>query len=179
MLDFLVPAYPGQIDSVRNGLVQQALMFGCTHILFMDTDQVYTDVDMIQKMMAHKLSVVGAKVHRRYPPFDPLLLRGNPGTLESVPDSEIEEEGLVKVGATGCGCVLYDMDVFINIDPPWFELTVGEFGQPIGEDVGFCEKLKKAGYDIFVDCSIDIKHLSLLAVDWGTYKLYKKLKGVS
>lgn len=178
-VDFLSPKYPGQIDAVRNELVKQALFFGCTHILFMDTDQVYSDLDMIEKMLAHNKPVVGAKIHRRYPPFDPLLLRGDPGGLYSVPDEEIEGGGLVEVGATGCGCILYDTEVFLNIDPPWFELTTGEFGQPIGEDVGFCEKLKAAGYKIYVDCSIDIKHLSLLAVDWGTHKLYKKLKGVS
>lgn len=177
-VDFLAPKYPGQIDAIRNGLVQQAQHFGCTHILFMDTDQVYHDFDMIQRMLAHDKLVVGAKVHRRYPPFDPLLLRGDSGSLYSVPDEEILEGGLVEVGATGCGCILYNMDVFIDLEPPWFELTVGEFGQPIGEDVCFCEKLKKAGHKIYVDCSIDIKHLSLLAVDWGTYQLFKKLKGV-
>lgn len=178
-VDFLSPKYPGQIDAVRNELVKQALMLGCTHVLFMDTDQIYSDSDMIKKMLDHNKQVVGAKVHRRYPPFDPLLLRGDPGGLYSVPDDEIEAGGLVEVGATGCGCILYDTEVFLNIDPPWFELTTGEFGQPVGEDVGFCEKLKAAGYKIYVDCSIDIKHLSLLAVDWGTHKLYKKLKGVN
>ena len=174
-IDYLTPKYPGQIDVIRNGLVEQALFFGCTHILFMDTDQIYSDFNMIEKLLAHNKPVVGAKVHRRYPPFDPLLLRGSPGTLHSVPDEEIEEGGLVEVGATGCGCILYDMNIFTEIDSPWFELTVGEHGQPIGEDVHFCEKLKEAGHKIYVDCSIDIKHLSLLAVDWGTYKLYKKL----
>jgi len=177
-IDFLAPKYPDQIDAIRNGLVQQAQHFGCTHILFMDTDQVYNDFDMIQRMLSHDKPVVGAKIHRRYPPFDPLLLRGDPGGLYSVPDEEIQAGGLVEVGATGCGCILYDMDIFLKLDHPWFELTVGEFGQPIGEDVCFCEKLKKAGHKIYVDCSIDIKHLSLLAVDWGTYKLFKKLKGV-
>jgi len=28
-----------------------------------------------------------------------------------------------------------------------------------------------------VDCSIDIKHLTLLAADWGTYKLFQKIMG--
>ena len=175
-IDFLTPKYPGQIDAIRNGLVMQAQMFGCTHILFMDTDQVYSDPEMIQKMLAHDKPVVGAKVHRRYPPFDPLLLRGEPGHLYSVPDQEIEAGGLVDVSATGCGCILYDMEIFQKIKHPWFELSVGEYGQIIGEDVGFCTKLIEHGYKVLVDCSIDIKHLSLLAVDWGTHKLYKRLK---
>jgi hypothetical protein len=52
---------------------------------------------------------------------------------------------------------------------------VGDMGQPIGEDINFCDELKKAGVPIVVDCSIDIKHLTLLAADWGTYKLFQKI----
>ena len=180
-VDLLVPHFPGQIDVIRNNLVKQALIMGSTHILMMDTDQVYCDPDMIEKMLAHNKPVVGARVHRRYPPFDPLLLRGEIGKHAIVGDDEIIKDGVfnnsVSVDATGCGCVLYDTSVFIDMfPPPWFELRTKEDGQPIGEDVWFCSKLKEAGIDIIVDCSIDIKHLTLLAADWGTYKLYKKLK---
>jgi len=148
----------------------------------MDTDQIYNDPDMIQKMLSHGKKVVGAKVHRRYTPFDPLLIRGGIGKHYSVPDEEIFKDGefasLVEVDATGCGCILYDTSVFIDLfPPPWFKLRVGDKGQPIGEDIGFCATLKEAGIDIFVDCSIDIKHLTLLAADWGSYKLYQKLAG--
>jgi len=182
-VDLLSPDFPGQIDVIRNNLVYQALILGSTHILMMDTDQVYCDPDMIERMLAHKKPVVGARVHRRYPPFDPLLLRGGIGNLYIVGDDEIEKDGVfnnsVPVYATGCGCVLYDTSVFIDLfPPPWFELKTKEDGRPMGEDVWFCSKLKEAGIDIEVDCSIDIKHLTLLAADWGTYKLYKKLKGV-
>jgi hypothetical protein len=58
-----------------------------------------------------------------------------------------------------------------------FRLSVGDHGQPIGEDIGFCKKLKDLKIPIFVDCSIDIKHLTLLAVDFGTYKLFTKIIG--
>ncbi len=50
-------------------------------------------------------------------------------------------------------------------------------GQPVGEDINFCEKLEKRKIPIVVDCSIDIKHLTLLAADWGTYKLFEKIMG--
>lgn len=178
-LDFITPNYPGQIDAVRNDLVRQAIHSGCTHILMLDTDQIYQDEDMIEKMLSHGLPVVGARVHRRYPPFDPLLLRGEVNNLESVPDDEIDAGGLVEVDATGCGCILYDTRIFIDSivedKEQWFELAVGERGQTIGEDIGFCSKLKSRGVDIFVDCDIDIRHLTLMAVDMGTHKLFKKI----
>jgi len=179
--DILMPDFPCQIDAARNDLVRQALMSGCTHILMMDTDQIYSTPGMIGKMLAHNKPVLGAKVHRRYPPFDSLLLRGEIGKLYQVPDDEVKnEDGTFKtevpVEYTGAGCILYDMKIFNDMIPDqWFQLKVGEFGQPIGEDIYFCEKLKIAGIPIVVDASIDIKHLTLLAADWGTYKLFQKI----
>ena len=39
------------------------------------------------------------------------------------------------------------------------------------------KKLRDRKIPIIVDCSIDIKHLTLLATDWGTYKLFSKIMG--
>jgi len=176
-----MPDFPGNHDAVRNNLVKQAFESSCTHILMMDTDQIYVSKDMIARMMGHKLPVVGARVHRRYPPFDPILYRGEIGSYHSVPDEEIEAarkngNPLVESDATGCGCILYDLMVFANMPEPWFELTIDEkTGAPVGEDIGFCSKLKKEGHKIFVDCSIEIQHLTLHATDWNTYKVWRKM----
>jgi hypothetical protein len=149
----------------------------------MDTDQIYVTTNMIEKMLAHGKPVVGARVHRRYPPFDPLLLLGDVGKLYQVPDDEIKNKSgkfteELSVKYTGAGCILYDMQIFNDMIPEkCFALKTGEFGQPVGEDIGFCEKLGKLKIPIVVDCSIDIKHLTLLAVDWGTYKLFQKIMG--
>ena len=174
-LDMLSPEFPGQIDAVRNNLIHQAISMGSTHIIFMDTDQIYWDTDIISRLMGHGKQITGTKVHRRYPPFDPLLFRGKLRRHYSVPDDEVERGGLIEVDATGAGCIMFDTTVFIDMPPPWFKLEVGEDGHPIGEDIGFCARLRNAGHKIYVDCDIDIKHLSLLAVDAGTYKLFKKL----
>ena len=182
-VDVLMPDFPCQVDAARNNLVQQALLLGCTHILMMDTDQIYATENMIEKMLAHNKPVLGARVHRRYPPFDALLLRGEVGKLYQVPDDEIKNKdgtfnNEVPVTYTGAGCILYDMKIFSDMIPDkWFQFKVGDLGQPIGEDIFFCEKLKDKGIPIVVDASIDIKHLTLLAADWGTYKIFQKIMG--
>ncbi|MBW1813431.1 MAG: hypothetical protein JRJ39_07090, partial [Deltaproteobacteria bacterium] len=48
-LDVLMPDFPCQIDHARNNLVHQALLTGCTHILMMDSDQIYNTTNMIDK----------------------------------------------------------------------------------------------------------------------------------
>jgi len=80
------------------------------------------------------------------------------------------------VSYTGTGCILYDTKIFIDMIPEtWFEFTKGENGQDIGEDIGLCEKLRKLDIPVFVDCSLDIKHLTLMAADYGTFKLFEKI----
>jgi hypothetical protein len=89
------------------------------------------------------------------------------------PDEEMFSGDLITVDNTGCGCILYKTEVFENIEPPWFEFTETEDGRPMGEDITFCKKLKEAGYEIFVDTSIVIGHISLLEVNRATYEVYK------
>lgn len=174
---YIRPTFPGPIDAIRNDLVKQAIQENCTHIIMMDTDQSYPP-DVITKILKHNLDVCGAKVHRRYPPFDALcmLQEKESGRLYCVPDEDIEAGKLIEVHATGTGCILYKVDVFQNIPYPWFEFSVTEDGQPIGEDINFCHKLRKNGYKIFVDCSIEIGHSANLMVNYSTYKLYKTLQ---
>ena len=181
--DVLFPDFPCQTDAARNNLVNQALLLGCTHILMLDSDQIYNTPNMISKMLAHKKPVVGARVHRRYMPYDPLLLRGKIGKLYQVPDNEVRDKDgkfnkELPVNYTGTGCILYDMQIFNDMIPErWFQFKVGDVGQPIGEDIVFCEKLNDRNIPIIVDCSINIDHISLLAVNWATYKLFAKLLG--
>jgi hypothetical protein len=168
------------IDQIRNSLVDRALSSGCTHVLMMDTDQCYRTTTMIRRLFSHEKAVVGARVHRRYPPFDPLLFRWDDEakkyTTFSFDEAEtaIDAGELVEVDATGAGCVLFDTQVFFDIEPPWFEFGLRD-GRPVGEDITFCEKLRSAGHRIFVDTSIDIQHLTIRGVGMGDYWLQHSL----
>jgi len=177
---YLRPQYSGMnIADVRNQLVERALENGCTHLLMMDSDQVFP-VDTIEKLLSHNKDVTSSIVHRRYPGFDCILYRGIPSMYVHVSDEDIldsrERKELLEIDATGCGCVLYNTEVFLKIDPPWFEFGRDEKGSLVGEDIGFCYKLKQNGYRIFCDTTIDIGHLSTLEINWSTYALYKHVK---
>jgi hypothetical protein len=52
------------------------------------------------------------------------------------------------------------MQVFDRIDTPWFFYEHNDEGDIVtGEDMWFCEQAKKAGYGIWCDPSVEIKHL--------------------
>lgn len=173
---YLRPDHRGPIDELRNRLTTQALDMGCTHIIMMDTDQEYP-VDTITKLLARDLDAVGAVVYRRYPPFDPIMYRreSTQGYCH-VPEEEMFSGDLVEVDATGCGCLMFKTKVFFDIPQPWFEFMPidGDFAK-MGEDIGFCAKLRKAGYKIFVDTSIEVEHLALMSINRSGFEIYKML----
>jgi len=175
--DFIpITATSGHIDELRNKIVIDALKLNCSHLIMMDTDQVYP-VNTIPKLLSHKLPIVGCLVHRRYPPFDPLLMKGKLNEYETI--KEWEDGELLEVDATGTGCLMFDMRVFRNMPAPWFRFKPNpdlKKGGIIGEDIGLCSDLKDAGYKIYVDTSIKCGHLSTMVIEDRTWRLYQSLQ---
>jgi len=170
-----IPAKNGDIAGMRNQIVGQALQMGCTHLLMMDADQVYP-VDTIPRLLAHNLPIVHASVHRRYPPFDSILYQGDLNGYTNKTD--FTDGDLVEVSACGTGCVLYHTKVFQEMEPPWYEFVPNpnkEKGGTVGEDIWFCEKVRKLGYKVMVDTSIKVGHLTLFNVDDAFSTLYQAL----
>ena len=170
-----IRASQGNIDDMRNEMVYNALQSGCTHLIMMDTDQVYHS-KTITRLLSHRLPVVGCLVYRRYPPFDPLMLKGSIDAYEVI--KEWEKDSLVEVDATGTGCLLFETDVFRKMPYPWFRFRRRWKGDIVGEDIGFCSDLRGAGYKIFVDTAIPSDHLTQMRINDGTWKLYNRVKEV-
>ena len=172
--------FTSDIASVRNSIVEQAVLAGCTHLLFMDTDQNYP-IDVVEKLVAHKKDIIGAKVHMRYPPFMPTIYRYDKKVEQYYILKEeewVNKEELIEVDATGTGCILIKTDVFLDMKQPWFEFIKNDDGVVVGEDINFCKKAKDLGYNIYIDPSIKVNHMSNLEVDELTYFIHKKLKAL-
>ena len=169
-----VSSFPKDFAVVRNSLVLQALEDDCSHLIMIDTDQTYP-IDTIKKLLSHDVDVVGPVIHRRYPPFAPIMLRGEISKYQYVPYDEMYSNELVEVDATGTGCLCFNMDVFKLMQPPWFEIYDAEDGSPVGEDIRFCSKLRSAGFKIFIDTSIDVGHMATFVIDRAFYSLTRKM----
>jgi len=175
----LVPQTPHgpwtcNLAEARESLVFQALNEGASHLLMCDTDQVYP-VDMLHKLASHGVDICGVRVHRRYPPFDPIFMRGNLDKYESVPESEMYSGNLIEVDATGTGCLLINMSVFDKLEPPWFKFDVHN-GRPVGEDFYFCNKVCEAGCRIFIDTSVEVGHLVTMEANRVLHQICKQIK---
>ena len=181
-LTLLTPNFPGHIEDMRNQLIMAAMNEGVTDIILMDTDQIYPE-DTVTNLLRHDdLPFVGTVVHRRYPPFDPILYRGQLHKYWHVPDDECYSGDLIEVAATGCGCVYYSMECFLDVEYPWFEMDVQGSGdvapaewRHVGEDIGLCYKLIDLGYKLHVDTACQIDHLSTMRVNRETHEVFKRL----
>jgi hypothetical protein len=168
------------IDEARNNLVRQALADGCSHLLMCDTDQVYPR-DTLNKLMAHGVDICGVIVHRRYPPFDPILLRADKRKADRyvhVGDEEMFSGDLIEVDATGTGCLLINMSVFNLVPEPWFKIDE-QAGKPVGEDIYFCWKARNAGVSIHIDTSVRVGHLSTMEIDRALYEICKHMPNIN
>ena len=61
------------------------------------------------------------------------------------------------------------------MDYPWFEFGRRDNGDFVGEDIYFCEKLKKLGYKLHADTSIDIMHLSTVGINRDYHEIFMKI----
>lgn len=135
----------------RHEALADALMQGCTHLLFLDSDQTFPP-DICHKLMAHKKPVVAANIALKVMPSFPNA-RGRGPTAFGVPiTSDPWKHGLEKVWRVGSGIMLIDLSIMEKIPKPWFEIRWNkDEEQYVGEDWFFCEQVEKAGFDIFID----------------------------
>jgi len=168
--------YPSQIrlsrntytHYARNKLVWEAVEARATHLMFIDSDMSFP-VDGVDKLIERGLDIVGGLYFKRVVPIHPIakLIKN-----KAVVDMKFEEIPTLKepfkVDAVGTGFMLINVDVFKKMDPPFFfHTTPKEFGlteipfpdNEVGEDVAFCLKAKKLGFDIWVDPTIKLGHI--------------------
>lgn len=162
----------------RHRLAAEALVWGATHMLWLDADHVFP-TNAIPRLLAHNLDVVGANYARRCLPTAPTackVVTDEEGqdhknlvytTQEKADAGEVEE-----VDHLGFGVCLINMRVFDmlqthadetdgNFMPLFkFEEIPGAVGM-IGEDVYFFKKLRGAGAKVYVDHALswEVGHL--------------------
>ncbi len=163
-LQILIAERGYTIAENRNYAVVQALKNESDYLFFVDDDMVFPE-DTLERMLAHKVEIVGVNSQSRVLPLSSTVglidAHGKYKHPDRYPEWEMKiPDELFKAYFVGCGVCLIDMKVFNKIKKPWFEFEMGKDGNVInGEDGLFCDKARKAGYDIYCDPTIKIGHL--------------------
>jgi len=137
----------GDIVSARGKIVEMAIEQGATHVLFVDSDMQFPE-DALERLLAHNLDIVGVEYNKRCLPLTPVQK-----PLDTPSDT------LYKCEYVGTGLMLINLKVFKKIPQPWFNFGRKGTEVVIGEDVWFCNTARDAGFDVWCDPTLEVKHL--------------------
>jgi len=126
----------------RNNLVRRALDRKPDYLLWLDSDMTFP-VDTIDRLLAHKLPIVGATYRRRNDPKGSVI-----GPM--LKDQAGVPEDMTAMAYLGMGCVLVAAEVFVKVPQPWFNFDETP-GQECGEDSWFFKRAREAGYQVLCD----------------------------
>lgn len=132
----------------RQNAVAQCQADGYTHMLFLDDDMTFP-ADAAHRLFAHGKRIVGVNYRKKQEDYHYVT--------KDLEDRELCSRsltGVQDVSRIGLGLALIDMDVFRSVPMPHFEIPWKhdvEGGGYTSEDIYFCNKLRAAGEQIWVD----------------------------
>lgn len=149
------------VDSARNLIVEHALEVGYDYIFWADSDMIFPK-DTLTKLLVHDKDIVsGVYAYKILNGTDSVAKRFKKDaedTYEDIPLKEIrEKDQLLEIDGIGFGCVLTKVDVFRNIEQPWFI-----YDKDMGEDIYFCRKAQEKGYKVYLDTSVRAGHIGAI-----------------
>lgn len=154
----------GYVARNRNALVETAKENGSTHIMFIDNDMEFKP-SAIQRLIDADKDIVCAPYNARPAPgsnvVSTIKLMDESGEIP-MDGSERPFElplGLIKVGGAGTGFMLIKLSVFDKLDKPYFTAWEDDKGVHHTEDIDFCIKARKKGFDVWCNTSIPISHI--------------------
>lgn len=145
------------IEHNRTRLIQIAIEQKCDKLFFLDSD-IIVEGDVINKLLALGKPFIGASYNMRsFPLYSNVKVTDENGKFIAVPNLPAEP---FKCAGVPTGAMLVDVAEVQKIPHPWFDLTYFENGDlELGEDIYFCQKLIKHGYEIWCDPTIQIGHI--------------------
>jgi len=173
----IVPIKSGpNISGPRNDVVRAFLQTDNAYLLFVDAD-IEFEPEQVDALLAHELPVVGGAYLNRFDPEEePTIVcsyhlgDGVYGHGEVLP----VDHGLIKVSGLGMGFTLIRRDVLVDLDtgPLWPFAEVVAGGESVGaiseeskaivhlisEDITFCHRAAKLGYESWLDLDVRVKH---------------------
>ncbi len=167
--------HDGPYDHSRNVAAKECLESGAEWLFFIDSD-VLVPQHTLERLLMHRLPIVGGLYYRRHPNTHAEVFRFAPGStqLDPIPDYSLQP-GLNEVDGIGCGCLLIHRRVFEALIPRVKKLTIPSGGTNFemyeffkysiaeppftSEDLTFCILAREAGFKIYCDTTISCGHI--------------------
>lgn len=147
------------IAESRTRLANEALNYGATHLLWLDSD-IHFPSTIVNKFLHHNRDIVAANYSTRYAPYRSVAFVDPEDT-----EQRLEKKfGLHKIWAVGMGCMMIKRQVFEQLPKPWFNHAYDKNTDTYsGEDIYFCNQAGHHGFEVWVDAEIQLAHLGTKA----------------
>lgn len=155
-IDFDVELQTGTLVYIaRNKLASKAVNDGYTHVLWLDSDMVFSEQIVDDLMFCGKEMVCGAFVSRR-PPYGACVYN----SIRKNQIEKVKEFGTKPFRVDGCGfaCVLMTAELLQAV-----MLKFGTAFQPTdyyGEDLAFCWRVGQIGREIWCEPTARCGHIA-------------------
>lgn len=159
-IDFHVEIKSGTLVYVaRDLLATKARQEGYTHVLWLDSDMVFTE-DLVDDLLFVGKPFVTGIAHSRRPPHCSCIFR----TLRPVDRYSFKDYGSepFQIGGCGMACVLMETEIIRAI---WEKYTFCFLPmEELGEDLAFCQRAIDLGYEIWADPAVRIGHIGHITI---------------
>lgn len=158
------------VEDARNKLVEEARNLGAGYILFIDDDVLVPDQTISRMIYVlgndPDCDLLTAIVPVKGPGGEPCVFRE--GHASSYWGWTFNER--FEVDSCGLAACMIRMSAFERLEAPWFEWVKEKTGPgqeyEMGEDVGFCARLKEAGGKLLADGGILCGHIDETGKVW-------------
>ena len=143
----------------RNSLASRAVNEGFSHILWLDSDMVYTE-DIVETLQFCGKDMVCGVFQSRRPPFYSCIYKDL--RLKSLERFHSYPKEPFRVAGCGFGAVLMKTEIVQRV--------MDRFGRPFtpteeyGEDLAFCRRAAELGYEIWCDPCVRVGHIAHIPV---------------
>jgi hypothetical protein len=156
-IQVLIVIPTGNVIINRKQIVEHALKYKADYLMNIDADMKFPS-ETLKRLLEDNKDIVGVPYNKRELPLTSTvrMLRKD-GNFYKVDESLMPKE-LFECGGVGLGCTLIKCSVFDKIKKPWFQFEY-DGDELMGEDYAFCKKAHKAGYKVWCDPTLNVKHL--------------------
>lgn len=151
----------------RDRLARKAVEDGFTHVLWLDSDMIFTE-ELLDNLMFSGKDFVTGIAHARRAPHCSCIFK----EIWPTPDRWEGHEyptGAFRIGGCGFACVLIKTEII--------KAVLGKHGtaffpmRELGEDLAFCKRARDLGYEIWAEPSVWLGHIGHITV----YPEYEEL----
>lgn len=153
----------------RDRVANKAINEGYTHVLWLDSDMVFSPDILDDLMFCGKQFVTGI-YHARRKGYASTIFKSI--ELNGLERFEEYPREAFRIAGCGFGCVLVDTEVLKAV-----AMKNGTCFTPIkdlGEDIAFCKRAKDLGYELWCEPTVVCGHIGHIAIYPDDHELWKK-----